>query len=122
MGGELRHVLAMMGDETVTFAAFAALFLYGLVLLVMAHGGMGRFVAILILASSACWLLLVVSGWLRSGLSSWSPVAVMLLVIGIEGHAARRSDAPPSASPEATDTADVDVGLTLQAPREAGQP
>lgn len=84
MGRELLYVLALMGDGTVTLIAFAALFLYGCRLVAVSNRGISRFAALLIVVSSAAWLLLVVAGYLQTGLARWSPVAVMLLAISLE--------------------------------------
>lgn len=108
MGGELRFILATMGEETVTIASFAALLLYGLVLFAMTNGSIGRFAAILVFGSSATWLVLVALGPIHDGRAGWSPVAVILLAIGMEGyamsHAMRRLDkSEPSAPADLSD-------------------
>jgi len=91
LGAELRQILALMGDQAVTIAAFAALFAYGVRLLSVSAAGIGRLVALLILGSSTAWLLLAVTGIIRQDLANWSPAAVILLAIGIEGRAASRT-------------------------------
>jgi hypothetical protein len=111
-----------MGGEIVTVAAFAALLLYGLMLFATADGRIGRFAALLISASSGTWLVLVVMGPLRTGLASWSPVAVMLLAIGMEGRAVsypeRSVDRQSREAREPKNTPELDSNPTIADGRE----
>lgn len=86
MGGALREVLALMGDQRVTLAAFGGLLAYSLILLASADAWSGRVSALLLLCSTLTWFVLVLAGRLQGDLANWSPLAVLLLAIGREGR------------------------------------
>ncbi len=70
MDGELRHILALMGDQAVTCVAFAALLIHGALLFSTNGSGIGRLTALLLLCSSATWPLLAMTGLIRTDLAS----------------------------------------------------
>ena len=128
MGGELRHILALMGDQAVTVVAFAALLAYGMALLSANGGGIGRLAALLLIGGSAIWLLLAMTGIIRSNLANWSPAAVMLLAIGIEEKAASKARGDRRQQPQKhSDTGPhgdtpAPSSLIADGTKEAGQP
>jgi hypothetical protein len=94
MWAEVRHVLSLIGDETVTIVAFAGLLLYSLALLVRGAAS-DRLVPVFILCIAASWLYLVIANLLTGDLARWSPLAVILFAIGTEHRAHDNLASPP---------------------------
>jgi hypothetical protein len=91
MWTEGRPFLAAFGGAGVTVLAFGGLFLFGVRLIHRDDSPARKTAAGLVLGASALWLLLVLAGEVRSNLAGWSPLAVMLLALGIEIRSARIS-------------------------------
>ncbi|PXA84805.1 hypothetical protein DMC47_39300 [Nostoc sp. 3335mG] len=98
MGLEARRILALIGDQRVTIAAFLGLLLYGAVLLVGRRSRSGRVRAILIIGGAALWLLATATVFITGDLARWSSFAVFLFAIGVEGGTSIRPAHKPQRS------------------------
>ena len=91
MWNESRQILALIGDQAVTIAAFCALMVYGSALLLRSDTGSDLLRALITLGGAALWLLSVSAGLLENDLARWSPLAVFLFAIAVDGRATSRA-------------------------------
>jgi hypothetical protein len=73
---ESRRILALIGDQRVTIAAFFGLLLYGSALLASRSAQSARVRALLITGGAALWLLAAMIAIIPGDLASWSSFAV----------------------------------------------
>lgn len=91
MWSESRRLLALVGDQVGTITAFCGLMAYGVVLLLRVRTRADRIRAFVTLGGSMLWLMCVSAGWLHNDLARWSPLAVFLFAVAIDGRTSSRT-------------------------------
>jgi hypothetical protein len=115
MLSESRQILALLGDQSVTIAAFIGLLVYGIALLARSASGpdLGR--ALMILCIAMLWLACASTGIFGRDLAPWSPLSVFLLAVGLErrGRSSGRtaSETPPGSTSPVQACGDPEASL-----------